>query len=35
MTHLVSLISEHLLPNYLLAKEMEGKYDRHVLIRTG
>jgi hypothetical protein len=32
--HLVSLISEHLLPNYLLAKEMEGKYDQHIFITT-
>ncbi|MDR0833451.1 MAG: DUF1887 family protein [Candidatus Symbiothrix sp.] len=33
-THLVSLISEHLLPNFLLAKEMEGKFDRHIFITT-
>lgn len=34
MTFLVSLISAHLLPNYLLAKEMEGKYDAHLFITT-
>ncbi|MDR1898215.1 MAG: DUF1887 family protein [Prevotellaceae bacterium] len=33
-TQLISLISEHLLPNYLLAKEMAGRYDRHVFITT-
>jgi hypothetical protein len=34
MTYLISLLSEHLLPNYLLAKEMEGQYDRHIFITT-
>jgi len=34
MTYLISIISEHLLPNYFLAKEFEGKYDRHLLITT-
>jgi hypothetical protein len=33
-THLVSLISEHLLPNYLLAKEMHCRYDEHIFITT-
>jgi hypothetical protein len=33
-THLISLISEHLLPNFLLAKEFEGKYDRHIFVTT-
>jgi hypothetical protein len=27
MTHLLSLISDHLLPNYLFLKGIEGKYD--------
>jgi hypothetical protein len=31
-THLISLISENLLPNFLLAKEFEGKYDRHIFV---
>jgi hypothetical protein len=34
MTTLISLLSEHLLPNYLLAKELAGQYDRHVFITT-
>jgi hypothetical protein len=34
MTYLISLISEHLLPNFLLAKEFAGKYDRHIFITT-
>lgn len=34
MTYLISLLSEHLLPNYLLAKEFEGKYDQHIFITT-
>ncbi len=34
MIYLVSLISEHLLPNFLLAKEFEGKYDRHIFLTT-
>jgi hypothetical protein len=34
MTHLISLISEHLLPNFLLAKEFEGRYGKHIFITT-
>ncbi|HPM10832.1 MAG TPA: DUF1887 family CARF protein [Paludibacter sp.] len=34
MTHLISLLSEHLLPNYLVAKEYEGQYDSHIFITT-
>ena len=34
MTYLISLISDHLLPNYLLIKEMEGKYDKLLFITT-
>lgn len=34
MTYLISLLSEHLLPNFLLAKEFSGKYDRHIFITT-
>ncbi|MDR1791981.1 MAG: DUF1887 family protein [Bacteroidales bacterium] len=34
MTTLISLLSEHLLPNFLLAKELAGQYDRHVFITT-
>lgn len=34
MTHLISLISDHILPNYLLIKEMEGKYDKLLFITT-
>jgi len=34
MTCLVSLLSEQLLPNYLVAKEMEGRYEQHVFITT-
>ncbi|MDR0682459.1 MAG: DUF1887 family protein [Dysgonamonadaceae bacterium] len=34
MTHLVSLISDHLLPNYLFIKEMEGKYDDLLFVTT-
>ncbi|HOF16163.1 MAG TPA: DUF1887 family CARF protein [Bacteroidales bacterium] len=34
MTYLISLLSEYLLPNFLLAKEYEGKYDRHIFITT-
>ncbi|MDR0603339.1 MAG: DUF1887 family protein, partial [Bacteroidales bacterium] len=33
-THLVSLISDHLLPNYLFIKEMEGKYDDLLFVTT-
>lgn len=33
-TYLISLFSEHLLPNYLLAKEFEGQYDKHIFITT-
>jgi len=33
-TYLVSIISEHLLPNYLFIKEMEGKYDDLIFITT-
>lgn len=31
---LISLLSEHLLPNYLFIKEMEGKYDELLFITT-
>lgn len=34
MTFLMSLLSEHLLPNFLLAREFEGKYDQHIFITT-
>ncbi|MDR3046246.1 MAG: DUF1887 family protein [Bacteroidales bacterium] len=34
MTYLVSLISEHLLPNFLFIKEMEGKYDELLFVTT-
>lgn len=34
MTYLVSLLSEHLLPNFLLAKEFAGQYGSHVFITT-
>jgi hypothetical protein len=34
MTHLVSLISDHLLPNYLFIKEMKGNYDDLVFVTT-
>ncbi|GHT14370.1 hypothetical protein FACS189426_20590 [Bacteroidia bacterium] len=34
MTHLVSLNSEHLLPNFLFIKEMTGKYDDLLFIIT-
>ena len=34
MTHLISLLSEHLLPNFLVAKEYEGQYDSHIFITT-
>ncbi len=34
MTCLISLLSEHLLPNFLLAKEFEGRYDSHILVTT-
>ena len=34
MTHLISLLSEHLLPNFLVAKEFDGKYDSHIFITT-
>ncbi len=34
MTHLISLLSEHLLPNFLVAKEYEGQYDGHIFITT-
>lgn len=34
MTYLVSLISDHLLPNYLLIREMEGGYDELLFITT-
>lgn len=34
MTHLVSILSEHLLPNFLLAKEYTGKYNQHIFITT-
>jgi hypothetical protein len=33
-THLISLISDHLLPNYLFIKEMDGKYDELLFITT-
>jgi hypothetical protein len=34
MTYLISLISDHLLPNYLFIKEMAGKYDELLFITT-
>lgn len=34
MTYLISIISEHLLPNYFLAKELEGQYNLHIFITT-
>ncbi|MBR8730653.1 hypothetical protein IX339_000083 [Porphyromonas levii] len=34
MTYLISVLSQHLVPNYLLAKELEGKYDQHILITS-
>ncbi len=34
MTHLISLLSEHLLPNFLVAKEYERQYDAHIFITT-
>lgn len=34
MTYLISLLSEHLLPNFLLAKEFVGQYDKHIFITT-
>lgn len=34
MTHLISLLSEHLLPNFLLAREFVGQYDSHIFITT-
>jgi len=34
MTYLISLISDHLLPNYLFIKEMAGKYDKLLFITT-
>lgn len=33
-TYLVSIISEHLIPNYLFIKEWEGRYDSLVFITT-
>lgn len=33
-THLISIISDHLLPNYLFIKEMEGKYDDLLFVTT-
>ena len=34
MIYLISLISDHLIPNYLLIKEMEGKYNELIFITT-
>lgn len=34
MTYLISILSEHLLPNFFLAREFEGKYNRHIFITT-
>ncbi|GHT36953.1 hypothetical protein FACS189435_0930 [Bacteroidia bacterium] len=34
MTHLVSLISEHVLPNFLFIKEMTGRYDELLFVTT-
>lgn len=34
MTYLISILSEHLLPNFFIAKEFEGQYNRHVFITT-
>lgn len=34
MKYLVSILSEHLLPNYLLCKEFLGDYDKHIFIST-
>ncbi|MBR3566196.1 MAG: DUF1887 family protein [Paludibacteraceae bacterium] len=33
-THLVSLISDNLIPNYLIIKEFEGQYDDNIFITT-
>lgn len=33
-TYLISLLSDHLIPNYLFIKEMEGKYDKLLFIST-
>ena len=34
MTYLVSLINDHIFPAYLFIKEMEGKYDRLLLVAS-
>jgi hypothetical protein len=34
MNYLISILSTHLLPNFFLAKEFQGKYDRHIFITT-
>jgi hypothetical protein len=31
---LISILSDHIIPNYLYAKEMEGKYDEYIFITT-
>lgn len=33
-TYLVSILSQHLIPNYLLIKELEGRYDELIFITT-
>ncbi len=34
MIYLISIISEHLLPNFFLAQEFKGQYDQHIFIST-